>query len=127
MAKRRTRKQPKVEVIELEQSPCDLANIELRKTYGGAFEINREIYEELSEYREFIDYKTNKNTAEVRKWLLGMNDISRRLMNKMVSEQSIRTMCTTCGNNTIEVIRTNIYNPLAHVLKVCDKYNPEIK
>lgn len=125
MAKRRKKQ---VDTFDLQPSPCDLANLELRKTYGGAFTINRELYMELNNYREFINYKEIRDPAIIRKWMLDLNGMAKKLLQRVAKDEQIKTMCLGCGGNAnIEMIKTNIHKPLKHILEVCDKFNPEIK
>lgn len=106
-----------VEVIDF-VSPCDLANEELKQKYGNRVSITRELYIELSEYREIPKKPT-------RDWIYQLNELSLKIMKRMVSRSSIKSLCGNCGGarNTIE----SLHRPLMDVLKICDKHNPEIK
>lgn len=105
-----------ITVLEMPKTPCDLANEVLHKKYGKHVTMTRELYEELSGYREYP-------TEMTKDWLLELNDLSKRILKVMVSNQSITDLCPTCGGvkSTIEML----HRPLLDVLSICDKYANE--
>jgi hypothetical protein len=113
--KKAASKEP-IEIIEL-KTPCDLANEELKQTYGNKVLMTRELYEELNGFREIPK-------TEIRQWLLKLNDLSGRVMKTMVSPASIKSMCGSCGSARSLIER--FHRPLMHILSVCDKYNTEV-
>ena len=108
MAKRRVNKE-----LEVIKTPCELANDELKAIHGNWFNITREQFEELMQY-EVIPKEVTKD------WIIRLNELSRDIMRVMVSPDSIKNLCGSCGaaKSTIE----RLHRPLMQVLNICKKH-----
>ena len=120
MAKRKTQAKT-VKILEVEPSPCDLANAEL-KELGYRLEMHPDNFKELFEAMQY-EPKNGDNREVAIPALLRLNALSGELLHEMYGEGSIRTLCLSCNSYTN--LFTKLKNKLKPILDVCLKYAPK--
>ena len=107
----------KIEIIEVEPTPCDLANEEIKTSGIVCHEhITPEIFQELMKYKT-IPAKLDKS------WIHDLNALSKLLIRRMIPTYTINKLCGTC--NSAKGVIDNLRRPLLKILVICEKHAPK--
>ena len=120
MAKRATKK-PSVKILEVEPSPCDLANAEL-KTKGFRLEMHPDNFQRLVEAMSYVPQNGDSKDVAIPN-LLKLNELSAELLHEKYGENSIKTLCLNC--NSFKNLHEKLKKSLQPILDVCLKYAPK--